>query len=228
MLKRAVPITLLAAALGLQGASCLRADDGPGDQVLVINDSADDWEDDLEAMEVPDPPETPEADDMVVRIGHDHHRGYLGVELIEMTPDLRQHFGAPRDAGVFIGTVEKDSPAAKAGLQVGDIVTAADGSRVDSTSDLSRAVRHKKTGETVQLEVSRDRAKKQVAVTVGERPDREIRIGDLGPQIRKQMRIVRDHDWAAPMVMPDLGRVEDQLKELDKRLKDLEKRLPAK
>ena len=52
---------------------------------------------------------------MVMRIAHDGHRGYLGVQLVEMTPDLRTHFGAPADAGVFIGKVEKDSPAAKAG-----------------------------------------------------------------------------------------------------------------
>src|SRR5262249_19794911 len=119
--------------------------------------------------------------------------------------------------------------AAKAGLQVGDIVTSVDGSRVDSTRDLSRAVRRKKPGETLALDLSRDRAKKQVSVTVGERPDREIRVGDLGPRIEKQMRIVRDRDWNGPMVMgTDLNHVEDQLKQLDKRLKDLEKRLPAK
>ena len=59
--------------------------------------------------------------------------GYIGVRPVEMTPDLRIHFGAPKEAGVFVGKVEKDSPAAKAGLQVADIVTTADGekNRVD-------------------------------------------------------------------------------------------------
>ena len=45
--------------------------------------------------------------------------GYLGVELVDLTPELREHFGAPRDVGVMVGRVEPGSPAARAGLEVG-------------------------------------------------------------------------------------------------------------
>jgi len=233
MLKATAAIPLLALSMGLPAAAPLRASDDPvPDKVYVLSDEPEDLDTEIETLVVPEEPETPPAapGDMVVRIERDHHRGYLGVELIEMTPELREHFGAPRDAGVLIGKVEKDSPAAKAGLQVGDIVTAAGGSRIESTGDLSRAVRGKKAGETVPLELSRDRTRKQVTVTVGQRPDREIRIGDLGPLIQKKLRVVRDHDWEAPLVMPmqNLERVEEQLKDLDRRLKDLEKKLPSK
>src|SRR4029453_10756644 len=106
--------------------------------------------------------------------------GYIGVRPIPMTPELRKHFGAPEDAGVFVGSVEKDGPAEKAGLAVGDIVTAVDGNAIASPRELSRAVRHKKDGETIQVEVLRGGSKKTLAGKVAERPHDEMRIGDLG------------------------------------------------
>ena len=48
--------------------------------------------------------------------------GFLGVSLIGITPELRAHYGS-KDAGVLVGRVEKDSAAAKAGIEVGDILT---------------------------------------------------------------------------------------------------------
>src|ERR1700674_1056075 len=50
-------------------------------------------------------------------------RGYLGVELSELTPELRAHFGAPESAGVMVARVAAGSPAEKGGLNVGDIIT---------------------------------------------------------------------------------------------------------
>ena len=120
--------------------------------------------------------------------------GYIGIRPLEMTPELRTHFGAPKEAGVFVGTIEKDSPAAKAGLQVGDIVTSADGEKVDRKRDLVRTIRRKKEGDTVKIELVRDRATKTLTVTVVEREDSRIRVGDFGPGMRRfQMRHPRDH-----------------------------------
>ena len=109
--------------------------------------------------------------------------GFIGVRPIEMTPELRQHFGAPKDAGILVGSVEPDGPAAKAGLQVGDIVTRVDGDRIDSTGGLVRTVRHKKDGETITVEVLRNRAAKSLTVTVVERKDKEMRVGELGAEM---------------------------------------------
>ncbi len=155
-----------------------------------------------------------------------HGGGYIGVRPVSMTPELRAHFGAPKDAGVFVGKVEKDSPAAKAGLQVGDIVTAADGEKIESTRDLVRAVRRKKDGETVKLDLVRDRSAKTLSVTVAEREDREMRVGELGPRKFKW----RGHRMVppvppAPPVSPDL---QDRLDDLEKRLDALESRVPQK
>jgi membrane-associated protease RseP (regulator of RpoE activity) len=162
-------------------------------------------------------------------------RGYLGVRLLEMTPELRAHFGAPKDAGVMVAGVEKDSPAAKAGVQVGDIVTRADGERIESGSDLSRAVRRRRSGDSVKLEVSRDRAAKFLNVKVEERRVPEMDMGDLGDLGREIGRSVGRDIGRRAWVLPtpptppaDLNRLRDRLEELEKRLNDLEKRLPAR
>ncbi len=162
-------------------------------------------------------------------------RGYLGVRLLEMTPELRAHFGAPKDAGVMVAGVEKNSPAAKAGVQVGDIVTRADGERIESGSDLSRAVRRRRSGDSVKLEVSRDRAARSLNVKVEERRVPEMDMGDLGDLGREIGRSVGRDIGRRAWVLPtpptppaDLNRLRDRLEELEKRLNDLEKRLPAR
>ena len=151
--------------------------------------------------------------------------GFIGVEPVEMTPDLRQHFGAPKDAGVFVGSVEAGGPAAKAGLQVGDIVTRVDGDRIGSTRALVRAIRHKKGGETVSVEILRNRAAKSLTVIVAERKDQEVRVGEL-----RDKRRGRDWNWAWKTFAPpqDLPPdFEQRLDDMEKKLRELEGRLPS-
>src|SRR5215475_13923485 len=63
-------------------------------------------------------------------------RGYLGTALMDLTPELRTHFGVPEEAGVMVSRVESGSPAEKAGLKVGDILTRVDGAAVKSSWDV--------------------------------------------------------------------------------------------
>ena len=98
-------------------------------------------------------------------------RGFLGVELRELTPELQAHFGAPEGSGVLVAAVSDDSPAAAAGIQVGDVVTAVDSLAVDSARDLSREIRHR-PGETVAIEIYRDGRPRQIQATLGEREAR--------------------------------------------------------
>ena len=95
-------------------------------------------------------------------------RGHLGVELRELTPELQTHFGAPEGSGVLVAGVSDDSPAAAAGIRVGDVITAVDSLAVDSVRDLSREIRHR-PGETVSIEVYRDGRPRQLSATLGER-----------------------------------------------------------
>ena len=211
-MSRSTPILL--GLLLLAPAGALSASDGPDDTRIVIRDG--------EVIRLDGDGPT------VVRVDGLSRRGYLGVRPMELTPELRVHYGAPRDAGVLIGEVEADSPAAKAGLQVGDIVTAADGERIDTPSDLSRAIRGKKAGDSVKLDVLRDKAVKYLSATVGERKDSEIAWNDVRPRMRGRSFVIPDFEFHWPD-RADRDRLRDRLterlEELEKRLKELERKL---
>lgn len=105
---------------------------------------------------------------------HGRHGGgaFLGVQLSELTPELRTHFGVPDDAGVMVGKVVDGSPALRAGLEVGDIVTAVGDKPVASASALSRAIRGNEDGDTVVLEVWRDGQVQKIDAVLEERERR--------------------------------------------------------
>ncbi len=101
--------------------------------------------------------------------GHSYdERGFLGVELDELTPELQEHFGASQGLGVMVSRVEDDSPAWQAGLRVGDVITYIDGESIEDSWDAVRAVR-RLAGETVRLEVVRDGKAQQMTAEVGTR-----------------------------------------------------------
>jgi membrane-associated protease RseP (regulator of RpoE activity) len=174
----------------------------------------------------------------------------LGVRLLEMTPELRAHYGAPRDAGVLVAGVESGSPAEKAGVRAGDIITRAGGEHVESAADLARAVRHAKTGDLLKLDISRDRAATQVTVKVERRAgyDYEFDLGDLGRHLGRNLgrdigrdlgrdlgrdirREIDRHAWAfreGPIVFRDRRVLRDRPENLDRlheKLEEMEKRL---
>jgi membrane-associated protease RseP (regulator of RpoE activity) len=172
---------------------------------------------------------TSDGDDAVVRWSPRGRQGYLGVRLLEMTPELREHFGAPQNEGVLVASVEADSPAAKAGIHVGDIITRANGERIESGSDLTRTVRRAKSGDTLKIDVSRDRASRQISVKIEERRAAEINLGDIGPSFGRHDFVWRGHPEAFFSERSEnLDRLRERLEELEKRLKDLEKKLPSR
>jgi membrane-associated protease RseP (regulator of RpoE activity) len=106
-------------------------------------------------------------------------RGYLGVQLLQMTPELREHFGAPKDAGVLVAKVTPDGPGAKAGLRVGDVLTAIDGEKVADDSDVRRRIRSKKDNDTAALEVVRNRARQNLKAQIALKETTELDLGDV-------------------------------------------------
>ncbi|UXY13768.1 DegQ family serine endoprotease [Chitiniphilus purpureus] len=101
-------------------------------------------------------------------------RGKIGVSIQEVNEELAKSFGLPKASGALVSSVEKDGPADKAGLKPGDIVLRFNGQEVSVTSDLPRLVTEAKPGSTARLQVWRDRAARELNVTVGEmdQPDR--------------------------------------------------------
>jgi len=104
-------------------------------------------------------------------------RGYLGVQLVELTPELREHYGATTDTGVLVGKVEPGSPAEAAGLRVGDVISGLDGEAMESSLDIRRHIRALEEGETVAIEVLRDGTRLDLSanIVVKERPEVDIR-----------------------------------------------------
>jgi membrane-associated protease RseP (regulator of RpoE activity) len=148
-------------------------------------------------------------------------RTYLGVSLMNLSPELREHFGATKDAGVIVESVQDDSPADKAGVRVGDIILSVDGTDVKSSIDLRRALADKKEGDTARIEVLRGRARQTLVATVKERDmPRAFQLGDLPtivgtPEFRARVERLGG----------DCGDLQNRIKELETRLKDLEKKL---
>ena len=89
-------------------------------------------------------------------------RGRLGVTVEELTPQLATYFGA-RD-GVLIASVSDDSPASRAGLKAGDVITKVNNEQVGSREELTRLLREVKDGGDVTLGIVRE--KKESTVTV--------------------------------------------------------------
>jgi len=86
---------------------------------------------------------------------HGIHKPKLGVELVQPTSELREHYGAPSEAGVIVGKVLEGMPAEEAGVRVGDVIVSANGREIEGAGDLVEVL-HELEGEELELELIRD------------------------------------------------------------------------
>ena len=100
-------------------------------------------------------------------------RGYLGVMIQDVTPALADQFKLKNASGALVGDVTAKSPAAKAGIENGDIIVEFNGKKVNDSRHLKLEVARVKPGETVPLKVIRDGSNKSIKVTVDEIPGSE-------------------------------------------------------
>ncbi len=98
-------------------------------------------------------------------------RGRIGVAIQEVTKELAENFGLGKPQGALVGSVEKGGPADKAGVEVGDVVLKFDGKSIPISTDLQRMVAATKPGTKAVIQVWRNRAAKDLTVTVGETPE---------------------------------------------------------
>jgi len=98
-------------------------------------------------------------------------RGWLGVSIQPLTPELAKSFGLKEPKGVLIADVVKDSPADKAGLVSGDVLMEFDGKKVDAPQDLQKIVAVTAPGKGVPVKVWRDKGEKMLDIKIGETPD---------------------------------------------------------
>ncbi|PWC33233.1 DegQ family serine endoprotease [Azospirillum sp. TSO35-2] len=95
-------------------------------------------------------------------------RGWLGVQVQRVTPDIAESLGMTGTGGALVTSVSPDSPAATAGLRQGDIITGFNGAPVEQMRELPRMVAATRIGSTVPLSVLRGGQTQSVQVTLGE------------------------------------------------------------
>jgi serine protease Do len=97
-------------------------------------------------------------------------RGRIGVQIGEVTKEVAESIGLPKPAGALVRSVESDAPAAKGGVEAGDIITKFDGKTIERSTDLPRIVGSTKPGSKSTVTVFRRGQARDLAVTVAEIP----------------------------------------------------------
>lgn len=156
--------------------------------------------------------------DGLIRNGKVEH-GYMGIGIGDVTPEDAKFFDVKNASGAVVSQVEPDSPAGKAGLKVGDVITGLDGKTVNDAGELQVQVGQKQPGTKIELNVIRDGKSMQVPVTleaIGARekgtetssaengkPRWGIGLGELTPDVRQQIQAPSDvHGAVVERVAP--------------------------
>jgi serine protease Do len=132
-------------------------------------------------------------------------RGWLGVSIQPLTPDLARSFGVTQHDGALVSSVIENSPAAKAGVQSGDVVVEFDGQKIGRTTDLSRIVAATPVGKSVVMKVLREGKTVVLSPTIARLVDKEevAAGGPEGPQGRDRLGLAVEP--LTPQLAQELG-----------------------
>jgi serine protease Do len=117
------------------------------------------------------------------------HRGYLGVQIKDLDPEVAARLGVDKQKGVLVARVFDGSPAARAGLKDGDVITMLAGKPIENGRDLQSVVAGLTLNKPVTVTVLRDGERRELSVTVAEQPSEFGVAGDFkqqGPEAEKQ------------------------------------------
>jgi len=143
-------------------------------------------------------------------------RGYLGVSIQAVDPDLAKAFGLPRGGGALVGDVSPNSPAAKAGVQRGDVILELNGQSVSGPDDLSVRISEMSPGTVAHLKIFRNGQPRNLDVTLVENVEKSqegqangpagaalkgLQVENLTPDIAEQLGLPNS---AAGVVVTDV------------------------
>jgi len=184
-------------------------------------------------------------------------RGYLGVAVQPLTPELAKAFGLEKDDGALVAAVQPGSPAAEAGLRRGDVIIEYDGKPIGEIPELPRLVAATPIGKEVAMKILREGQPQTLSVKIGELREEEVaaregegrtektelglRLEELTPELAQRLGVERREGVVITAVQPGSPAAEAGLRPGDlvvevnrqkvKRLKDVEaalaKRPPA-
>jgi serine protease Do len=144
----------------------------------------------------------------LIRDGKVSH-GYMGLGITDVTPENAKFFDSKDNRGAIVTQVENGSPAAKAGMKVGDLITSIDGHEISDASQLQVTVGQTRPGTTIKLAVMRDGKNMEVPITLekmgardkGEdesasnsagKPRWGLGLGDMTPDVRQELQAPDD------------------------------------
>jgi serine protease Do len=144
-------------------------------------------------------------------------RGWLGVEIQEVTPDLAQSFNLPKPEGALVANVEKEGPALKAGILRGDIIDKFNGVAVQDEHQLPELVAQTPIGTSVPVEVIRNGKRQTIEVTVAELKEEQLasakseepgsnwglQVQSITPEIANQLNLSSNKGVVVRGVQPD-------------------------
>jgi serine protease Do len=131
-------------------------------------------------------------------------RGYIGVEAQQVSDTMAKAMHLSDKSGALVAAVQPDAPAARAGLEPGDVITAVNGQSVKNPRDLAVNIASVQPGEEAKLQVLHDGETKTITVKVGQMPNEQVasnepaqepkeRIGlalaPLSPELRSQLDV---------------------------------------
>ncbi|MBO0858162.1 MAG: DegQ family serine endoprotease [Chloracidobacterium sp.] len=154
-------------------------------------------------------------------------RGYMGVAIQSITPEIAKAFNLSDAHGALVGEVTPDGPAAKAGLAQGDVITELNGARVDDSRDLRLKISQIAPGSAINLKLIRDGNPRDVTITLGELPNEKLdadagkkeggspdeldglSVEDLNPQTARQLELPTNTSGVVVTGVDDGSRADD-------------------
>jgi serine protease Do len=125
-------------------------------------------------------------------------RGWLGVSLQAVTPDIARFFGLDLPRGALIADVDKGAPAEAAGINLGDIIVSFNGMLVKEAHELAAIVARTPVGERANIVVVRDGRERSFTVTIGE-------MASGSPRADREDRLVRSWGVTVAAISPDMA-----------------------
>ncbi len=144
-------------------------------------------------------------------------RGWLGVGIQDVSEELAEYYDLETDTGVLVAEIYKDHPADKAGIKEGDIITAIDGEKIESTRDLSATIASHAVGKEVSVTLIRNGEEKTLQVTLGKRSEMEpesmmaetgydafgFQLKEITPSIAREYGIRNDKGLLVTDIKPE-------------------------
>jgi len=151
---------------------------------------------------------------------------FLGVEAVgmdELTPRFKKRMGISHEEGVVVLEVLPDSPAARAGLRHGDVITEVSGQKIEEPEQLRAAVRKAGAGKQVRLEIMRGTQKKEMDTRLEEAPVEGFRMLPAGGLLNEGAGTFPGTGIEARRTQREIDRLQRRIERLEQRLNELEK-----